>query len=731
MVYEVAISKIPLKRTFLYSFEADLELGERVKVDFNNRTVTGYIVARADHKTGVKTILERIDGYSFLSVHDVQMIKWACEHFYSPAGQLFDLMVPAFVDQYTETFVEPVSDLLNLQSLKLTEFLSIHGEKTLDLYLKKGYVRLRRIAAMKTPRPRLRNLFVTLSMPVGEAISLAKTSDEYDVINYLFSIESATVDQVIEATGVGVEKLRRMEKKGLLRFTDTPLSRGFVFESDSPSLPSEIEHKEWLVIKGSVEKRFKAIFGVLKNTIDTGKSVLYLVPLSSQIPYLAGMIQRSLGVGVSVYHGGMSKSQKAVTWFNALKKEPRVFVGTRLGVFLPIKNLGLIVVENDEDESYYQFEEPIYDAVELMKKKASLMNISVILSSTTGRVDDHFYIDKSRIFSLPNDSKNIRVIDMKKQTGFISDELLEQIKHAIENGKGTVIIVRRKGYAPFVTCAVCGHTLLCPKCDVAMSFHRSANKYKCHQCGYTEPADDLCPKCGTRALYPKGYGTERIEKILRYHFPSARIARIDSDETNYSSMVQNLFEFEQGKIDILIGTRMVLHGFGLERIGLMAFLDFDGLLFQPDYNFRVQVFQLLCRGNEMAKNGKMVVQTAEVDNEVIKHIFTCDTEEFYLKELQKRKDLDYPPFSDLIQVVLESEDPSIGWEIVSSCTGSLSGEKILGPVEHPIFKLKGKYRFHFLIKTGALERTLLKLDEVFTKLGKKGWRVLVNPPHLW
>ncbi len=731
MVYEVAISKIPLRKTFLYSFGDNLELGERVLVDFNNRVTIGYIVGSVESKPGIKTITERIDGASFLSVHDVKMIKWASERFYSPIGQLFDLMIPTFVDEYAEVFVEPISDLIGLERLRLKDFLSVHGEKVLDNYLKKGFVKLRKVPAMKTPKPRLRELFVILNSSLGESLRIAKTPDEYDVINYLFSGEGATVGQVIEATGVGIEKLRRMEKKGLIRFTQTPILHNLVWEKNDLSLPSGLECKEWLVVKGSIERRFKVISDVLRKTLEEGKSVLYLIPLSSQIPYLTGMLQKYLGVEICVYHGGISKSQKAMTWFNAIKGEPKIFVGTRIGVFLPIKNLGLVVVESNEDESYYQFDEPVYDAVEMARRKALMMNIPIILSSTTGRIDDYHRLDKSRIFNLPDDSKNILVIDTRKQTSFLSDKLLEQMRDTLENNRGIIITVRRKGYAPFVTCAICGYTVICPKCDVAMSFHKSANLYKCHQCGHTEPVDDLCPKCGTRALYPKGYGTERIEKIIRYHFPSARIVRIDSDEMSYSTMFNRFVEFERGEIDILIGTRLVLHGFRLERVGLIAFLDLDGLLFQPDYNSRVHIFQQLCQGSEMVRNGKMIVQTSEVENEVIKHLFTFDTEKFYFKELQKRKDLDYPPFGDLVQVVLESEDPSIGWEIVSSCANSLSDEKILGPVEHPVFKLKGKYRFHFLVKTDALMRTLQKLDEVFTKLGKKGWRVLVNPPRLW
>ncbi|MFN3283242.1 MAG: hypothetical protein ACK40Q_03295, partial [Pseudothermotoga sp.] len=174
MVYEVAISKVPLRKTFLYSFEDSLELGERVLVDFNNRNAVAYVVGLADSEFAVKVIKERIDGSSFLSVHDVEMIKWSYEQFYSPMGQLFDLMIPSFVDEYAEVFVEPISDLFGLQPLKRKDFLSTYGEKTLDTYLKKGYVRLRKVTAMKTPRPRMKEFFVTLNLPLDKALHIAR-----------------------------------------------------------------------------------------------------------------------------------------------------------------------------------------------------------------------------------------------------------------------------------------------------------------------------------------------------------------------------------------------------------------------------------------------------------------------------------------------------------------------------------------------------------------------------
>lgn len=731
MTYEIAISKIPLKKTFFYSSDWELEPGERVLVDFNNRQTVGYVVGLTEPHCGTKPVLERLDGLSFLPTGMIEMVRWASQHFYSPMGQLFDLVIPSFVDEYTEVVVEPTTDLLGLKSLKLKDFLSVYGEETLDTYLKKGLVKLHRFVAMKTPRRRYRDLFVMLNIPLSKAVSLAKKAEEFDVVNYLFSAEGATIERLIEATGVNVERLKKMEEKGLIRFTTVPLFQGFEIKANDLSIPAGQNCGELLVVGGSTEERFRSIYSALKGIIEEGKSVLYMVPLSSQVPYVMGMIQRSFTADVYAYHGNQLKSQRALAWFNAQKSGAKVFVTTRMGVFLPVRNLGAVVVESDEDESYYQFDEPVYDAVEMARRRAQESRIPIILSSATGRVSDYFNLDRSRIIKIKSERRKIFVIDMRKQTTFVSQELLDQIRSNLEKGNGVLIVVRRKGYAPFVICAVCGHILICPKCDVSLSFHRHANLYKCHQCGHIEPAKDICPKCGAQALYPKGYGTERIEKIIRYNFPSARIARIDSDEMNHSQILDRLLEFERGDLDILVGTRVLLHGFGISRIGLIAFLDFDGLLFQPDYNFRVQVFQQLNQGIEMAKGATMVLQTMEVENEVVKHLFTSDTEEFYLKELQKRRDVGYPPYVDLVQVVLESEEPSLGWEIISSCTSSLDGEEIFGPVEHPVFKLRGKYRFHFLIKTKTLERTLSKLDDVLTKLGKKGWRVLVNPPHLW
>lgn len=737
MIYEIAISKIPLRKSFLYQYSGELESGERVLVSFNSRDCVGYVLCQSELSDNIdlreiKEIKERIDGLSFVNPRDVELIKWVARHFYSPIGQLFDMMIPAFVDDYAKTMVESTSELIPLESMSLSEFISKYGEKTLKMYLKKGYIKLRRIFAAKQPRPRVGNLYLFLNKNLEEAILTAKSPDEYDVLNYLFANEGATVNQVVESTGVTVKKIRKMMDKGLLRASDMPSIQSTLIEKNRENqlIIDDNEPEKKVISGGTVEERFNLMLPLIKNAIESGRSVLYLVPLSSQIPYIAGMVQKSLDVRTYVYHGNLSKSQKALVWISACKGETGVYIGTRNTVFLPIKKLGAIVVENDEDESYYQFEEPVFDCVEVAQKRAFLYDVPLILSSASGRLDDFSDLENSCILKLQTSSRNVILVDMKKQNSFLSDQLVENMRKVLNDGKNILLLTRRKGYSPFVRCLVCGYTVLCPNCDVAMSFHKSENLYKCHQCGYVEQVSDICPKCGAHALYPKGFGTERIERLIKYNFPSARVARIDRDTTNFRELLNRLFEFQKGELDILVGTRIILHGFTYPKLGLLGFVDIDSLLFQPDYNSKIRVYQQLRQGLQMAPNALMVIQTAEPDSDLIKYLFSSEYC-FYQEELERRKSGNYPPYSFLVQVVLESDNPSIGWDLISSCVDSLRDEEVLGPVEHPVFKLKGKYRFHFLIKTRELDDTLSKLDGKLNEIGWKGWRVFINPPHLW
>lgn len=733
MIYDLAISKTPLRCLFSYKSEEPLELGERVLVDLHGKKVVGYVVKITEKapQRNFKKILERLDRTSFISPADVGSIRLLSEKFFSPPGLLFDLAFPSFVDDYAETVVEACSPLMGFDSLSLKDFLERYGQEGLKNYLNKGYVKVKKSFGGKTPKPRLSKWYAVFKGDF-KAMSHLKDEIEYDVISYLIANGYATVEQLVELFGISTRKIKQMEQEGVIELTQfLPIKteRNQFQETNSNIFPNT----EMIITGSNIEYRVREVIRAMENIVREGRAVLFLVPLSSLAYVMAGLIRKLLDVNVQVYHARISRAQKARVWIDSVSGKSQVIVGTRIAAFLPVKNLGLIVVEESEDDAYYQFEEPVYDALELVEMRAKFRNIPLIISSCEPRLIDFHrrqHLTWLKISKI-NQQPDTIVVDTGRSKTILSEELIKNLKKTLLEERAAVVLVRRKGFSPYIICFACNHSIKCPNCDVTLSFHRSHNTFKCHQCGYTENAYSICPNCGARALYPKGAGTERIERLLRYHIPNAKIERLESDETDPFEVQEKFFRLQSEDIDILVGSKLVIQGIGLDRVGLICILDYDGLLAQPDYNTRLRMFQFFRKVCYYFSKAKILIQTFHPEDSLLKAAFTTNTEEFYILELEKRKELGYPPFCDLIQVVLESDLPQIGWEMVNYCASLLESETLLGPVEHPIFKLKGKFRYHFLIKTGDLQRTLDKLGDALIKMGKVGWKIFVNPPRLW
>ncbi|WP_041076598.1 replication restart helicase PriA [Thermotoga caldifontis] len=733
MVYDLAISKVPLRCLYSYTSHEPLEVGERVLVDFHGRKTIGYVVRTSDRPTdhSLKEIAQRLDRASFLDQADVEAIRTISEKFFSPPGLLFDIAFPSFIDEYAETIVESLTPMLGFESLPLEEFLERYGHKTLKGYLNRGYVRLKKCFGRKMPKPRFSKWYVVVKGGL-RALSHAGDETEYDVIGYLLTNNYATVEQLVESFGINPKKLKHMQQKGLIELTQflPPNVEG----SRECRKPEEALPRTDLILTGhTMEARVRRMIELIASVIDEGKAVLFLVPFSSLAYVTAGFIRRFLDVNVNVYHARMSKSQRAKVWLDAVSGAVQLVVGTRIAAFLPVKNLGLIVVEESDEDAYYQFEDPVYDAIELIETRAKLRNIPLVLASCEPRLTDFHRRERFNWFRIPTQPResSVDIVDVRHSKSILSEELIKNVEETMREGRSIVMLVRRKGFAPYVVCFACNYVLMCPNCDVTLSFHRSENVFKCHQCGYTQKAQVECPNCGARALYPKGVGTERIEKLMKYHFPNARIVRVESEEFEPFEVQEQFAKLQAGEIDVLIGSKLVVHGFDTSRVGLISILDYDGLLNQPDYNTRLRMFHLFRKIRNYFNSARILIQTFHPQDTFLKDVFEQEVEKFYVEELKKRQEVNYPPFCDLIQVVLESDLPQTGWEIAKYCVDSLEGETVLGPVEHPIFKRSGKFRHHFLIKTNDVMRSLSKINEVLIKTGKVGWRIFVNPPKIW
>lgn len=744
MYYEVAISRASQMKTHFCESSEDIDSGERVIIRLNGRKCKGYVIGRTEEPppNSLNQIVERIDGYSFVDAALVETLVWAGRRYNSPIGRLFDIAVPKCIDRYAVSTVLPLSSFIGLEKMPLRSFISKYGEGHLKKLIQSGYVKIQRIPMAKEPHPRLQNESVELCVTLQEALHVVKDPIETQVANYLFINDEVYVDDIVRDLGVSKRVLSDLQKKGLIRIgpkvqrTDEKNvlddSLGFYLE--------QMKRDEILLLGSKSSGKTDLCIEMIRRTVQKGFSALYLVPEAMLVGQVSTRLKNVLGhLSVGIYHSYLSEARRAFQWIQAWKGKISVVVGTRSAVFCPLRNLGLIVIEHEEDESYYQYENPVYDAVEVARRRAKLSNARVVMVSTTPRLDHYKESLDGKIQQIELQERrkcSIRVLNTRKEKSFVAGDTMTFIRSTLKSGRGVIIVVRRKGYSPWIQCAVCGFIVECPKCDVSLSYHRDENVFKCHLCGYTEEASDKCPRCGARALYPRGAGTERIEQHLKRRFASYELVRLDRDTVRHPQMVlEYLRKFERGEIDIIVGTKMITRGIDLDRAGLIVVMDFDGLLNVPDFTARFRTFRVLFQTvSESAgfESGTAVVQTYNPDNELLNHLVDLDVHGFYKEELAKRKEALYPPFTNIIQVILKARIASKGLEIVNFCSEKLrsAGEHVLGPVEHPIFRIANEYRFHFLIKTDDVETSLKRLNEVLTESGKRGWKVLLNPPAL-
>jgi primosomal protein N' (replication factor Y) len=461
----------------------------------------------------------------------------------------------------------------------------------------------------------------------------------------------------------------------------------------------------------------------MSKALSLDRSAMMLVPEIALTPVFSRRLRARFGDQVAIFHSSLQKGERFDEWTRVKNGDARVVIGTRSAVFAPVKNLGLIVVDEEHESSYRQQESPYYNARDVAIVRAQKESATVVLGSATPSLESFHNASKGK-YTLVNLPERIgarpmataKIIDMRTvfarhgKPRVFSDELLEAIRETRERGEQSIILLNRRGYSSFILCRSCGETVQCPNCDVTLTYHRSERVIICHYCNHREAVPRVCPSCGKKYIYYVGEGTEQLEEMIRLLFPALRVARIDRDTTTRRKVFeQSLADFSAGRIDTLVGTQMLAKGHDFPNVTLVGVVSVDVGLALPDFRAAERTFQLITqvagRAGRGDRPGRVLIQTYHPYHYALRHACAQDYETFYVEELRYRQNHAYPPFVALASLLVHGPDlgrvRNDSLELRKHLDAANTERKcrVLGPAPAPLARLKGEHRFQLLIKS--------------------------------
>lgn len=597
----------------------------------------------------------------------------------------------------------------------------------------------------------------------GSTQPVKLTPKQQSVYELLCDVGSAGVSEVCEFCSVGKGVLDNLVKYGICEFFEkevyrTPYKNVSENGEMSPINLSEVQQNAFntylkmmdtggtgLLYGVTGSGKTQVYLKLIDEAISRGKDVIVLVPEISLTPQMLYIFHSRYGKKVAVMHSGLSIGERTDEYKRADRGEAKIIVGTRSAVFAPVHNLGLIVMDEEQEHTYKSERTPRYNTRDVANFRCRYNNALFLMTSATPSVESYSAAVKGKyvlceINERYGDSKlpEIVTVDMKKEIAQgnkspISKTLQSLIADNLDKHKQTILLINRRGYNTFIACNSCGHVITCPNCSISLTYHSYNNRLMCHYCGYSKLLDNVCPECGKNSIRYSGYGTQRIEDELERLFPEASVLRMDADTTSAKFSHQKLFDaFSRGDYDILIGTQMVAKGLDFPNVTLVGVVNADNSLYDESYLANERSFDLITqvvgRSGRRAEAGKAVIQTINPYNDVIEYASKQDYKSFFANEIQLRKLLTYPPFCDIyfISFICEDENKaalcakSFFENLVELNRTDYKNEKliVLGPSPSKISKLKNNYRYGLTLKCKNSKSVRKMLNDILKNIGK-------------
>ena len=695
-----------------------IAIGKRVKVTFNNRPLEGFILNIKDtcpKDIKILEIKEVIDDEIILNEELLNLGKFIQDSCLCSLSSAYSIMLP--------------------KALKASNKTQINKKYQTNLLL---------------------------NVDEQTALNSCRNDKQKEVIEFLIANNLASKKEVslISASSVKTllqKNIIKEEQVEIYRLNATEISENtkkvlnheqqIVYQKIIKSLNS---FQKFLLHGITGSGKTEIYMQVIEEVLKQQKTALVLVPEISLTPQFITNFQARFADNIAILHSRLSDGERYDEWRKIARQEKNIVIGARSAIFAPLKNLGIIIIDEEHSESYKQENNPKYNAIDVAEFRAKYHNIPVVLGSATPTLERMAKSTKNlyQLLTLNNRINNsslpiCTIIDMtkevKKGNFILSERLQNEIESALSRNEQIILLLNRRGYSTTINCSNCGFTYKCPHCDITLTYHKTKNNLRCHYCGYTIFKQNACPKCQDDLNF-YGTGTEKLETILKEEYKDVRIVRMDTDTTkNKNSHEQIITQFKNHEYDILLGTQMISKGLDFPKVSLVGIVNADTTLNIPDFRSGERTFNLLYQAAGRAGRGgtlgNVIIQTFNPDNFILKCVENQDYFSFYNYEMNIRKKLKYPPYYFLVSLKIASKEYELCSKEATKTANYLKNNLaktslVLGPTTANVFKVNNIYRFQIIIKyrfDDHLIPTLKELDKLFILNNKVNLEIDINP----
>ncbi|MCJ7665183.1 MAG: primosomal protein N' [Actinobacteria bacterium] len=735
-----------------YGMESRLEIGNVVLVPVKSRSEIGYIVGIKDFTeldpAVVKPISSIVDIPPLFDNGRIELARWMSSYYIQPLTSVLRLFLPP--GKKTRASLE--GRVIGFKYEAIVKLSGAYGGGRAEIEDRTG-------------------------IPGGPPVK--RTGAQKRIIEHLIMAgkDGMRRADLLAAAGTSAGPLKRLKEKNIIEIHMERVRRDFKYATGRGqsadrvgfelnqyqkkvteavlSVLEEGGRQKFLIQGVTGSGKTETYMEMCGRALDLGRKALILVPEISLTSQLFERFEKRFSRRVAVYHSHMSDAERYERWMEIFEGGVDLIIGTRSALFTPVADLGIIIMDEEHDPSYKEGSQVRYNTQDVAIKLSEIKNIPVVFGSATPSISTRYRAEKENGFTLlkipvraaaadnvERKVVDLKAIDRKKEDEFITSALFMAMREELGKDNKVILFINRRGFSNFVVCTACGDVPKCPACDLSYNYHRDVGRLICHHCGREEIYSGKCISCGTGTLFLAGSGVQRVEARIRSRFPGIPVYRMDSDITTKKKSHQEIIsDFSAPGRSILVGTQMIAKGLDIADVTLVGVINSDGMLSLPDYHMNERAYQLITqvsgRAGRKDKKGRVIIQTYKPDSGVIRHLLDEDYEKFYAEELESRKELSYPPFSNLVNIVISGleEAPVIAEskKLFDKIYKDIKMDiKILGPAPAPFYRINRFYRRHILVKSENIDKLTAELGKILKKYKKsRDIRIIVDVDPAW